>query len=192
MPRRSASPGLCSDGALRRAGRAGAAMGRAARQPRRGRHRSRRHPADPCVVLSDHTGALVADPRCSLLLRRTRQGRPAGPSARQPCAAWPSGLAPGTTPVRAERRYLNRHPKARLYAGFGDFAFFRLAPERARLNGGFGKAYHFRRANSFRSWPPSRARRRRAAGARPHECRPRRRGRRLCARLRQAAGGGWS
>ena len=44
--------------------------------------------------------------------------------------------------ARAERRYLNRHPKAKLYVGFGDFAFFRLAVERASLNGGFGKAYH--------------------------------------------------
>ena len=43
-------------------------------------------------------------------------------------AAGPSGWsAARRSRSRAERRYLNRHPKARLYAGFGDFAFFRLA-----------------------------------------------------------------
>jgi putative heme iron utilization protein len=43
--------------------------------------------------------------------------------------------------ARAERRYLNRNPKAKLYVGLGDFSFFRLEVERASLNGGFGKAY---------------------------------------------------
>jgi len=43
------------------------------------------------------------------------------------------------------RRFLNRHPKAKLYAGFADFSHFRLEPEEASLNGGFGKAYHITR-----------------------------------------------
>ena len=38
-------------------------------------------------------------------------------------------------------RWLARHPKAALYIDFGDFNFYRLALERAFLNGGFGKAY---------------------------------------------------
>ncbi|TIX02824.1 MAG: HugZ family protein, partial [Mesorhizobium sp.] len=49
--------------------------------------------------------------------------------------------------MRAERRYLNRNPKAKLYVGLGDFSIFRLEPERASLNGGFGKAYLLDRAD---------------------------------------------
>ena len=37
--------------------------------------------------------------------------------------------------------WLARHPKARLYVDFADFAFVRLRPEGAHLNGGFGRAY---------------------------------------------------
>jgi heme iron utilization protein len=37
--------------------------------------------------------------------------------------------------------WLAQHPKAQLYVDFADFAFVRLAPRGAALNGGFGKAY---------------------------------------------------
>jgi putative heme iron utilization protein len=39
----------------------------------------------------------------------------------------------------AGRRYLARHPAAEMYAGFGDFAFWRLEPERAHAVAGFGR-----------------------------------------------------
>jgi len=96
--------------------------------------------------LSEHTGGLDADRRCSLLLGEPGKGDPlAHPRISLRCLA--ERLQRGTSEqVCAERRYLNRHPKARLYAGFGDFAFFRLEVERANLNGGFGKAYHLTRA----------------------------------------------
>jgi putative heme iron utilization protein len=97
--------------------------------------------------LSEHTGGLVADPRCSLLLGEPGKGDPlAHPRISLRCRA--ERLQRGTPAhMRAERRYLNRHPKARLYVGFGDFAFFRLGVDRASLNGGFGKAYHLARAD---------------------------------------------
>ena len=38
------------------------------------------------------------------------------------------------------RRFLARHPKAELYAGFGDFAFWRMQVVSAHLNGGFARA----------------------------------------------------
>jgi putative heme iron utilization protein len=96
--------------------------------------------------LSEHTGGLDADPRCSLLLGEPGKGDPlAHPRISLRCRA--ERLPRGTSAqIRAERRYLNRHPKARLYAGFGDFAFFRLEMERASLNGGFGRAYHLTKA----------------------------------------------
>ena len=37
--------------------------------------------------------------------------------------------------------WLADHPKAKLYVDFADFAFVRLVPQSAMLNGGFGRAY---------------------------------------------------
>jgi putative heme iron utilization protein len=96
-------------------------------------------------ALSEHTGAISADPRCSLLLGEPGKGDPlAHPRISLHCRA--ERLEPGSDAHGgAERRYLNRHAKAKLYAGFADFAFFRLAVQRASLNGGFGKAYQLGR-----------------------------------------------
>ncbi len=98
----------------------------------------------PLILISGlaaHTGAILADPRCSLLVGQTGKGDPlAHPRITLVCRA--VQLEPGSAArVRAERRYLNRNPKAKLYVGLGDFSFFRLEVERANLNGGFGKAY---------------------------------------------------
>jgi hypothetical protein len=38
------------------------------------------------------------------------------------------------------RRFLARHPKAELYAGFADFSFWRLGVVSTHLNGGFARA----------------------------------------------------
>lgn len=91
--------------------------------------------------LSAHTGALIADPRCSLLLGEPGKGDPlAHPRISIACQAI---RLDGENPDRERiaRRYLNRHPKAKLYAGFPDFSFFRLQPTGASLNGGFARAY---------------------------------------------------
>src|SRR5690606_9491545 len=40
-----------------------------------------------------------------------------------------------------EWRYLGRHPKARTYKDLPDFAFYRLNPVSALLNGGFARAF---------------------------------------------------
>ncbi|MEJ6782525.1 HugZ family pyridoxamine 5'-phosphate oxidase [Aminobacter sp. Piv2-1] len=91
--------------------------------------------------LSAHTRAIVADPRCSLLVGEIGKGDPLA-YARITLFCRAVRLERGTPEqARAERRYLNRNPKAKLYAGLGDFALFRLELERANLNAGFGKAY---------------------------------------------------
>lgn len=92
-------------------------------------------------MLSAHTGAILAEPRCSLLVGEPGKGDAlAHPRMTVLCQA--KRLERGSDDhARAERRYLNRNPKAKLYAGLGDFSLFRLEPERASLNGGFGKAY---------------------------------------------------
>ena len=91
--------------------------------------------------LSAHTKSILADPRCSLLVGEPGKGDPlAHPRITLACHA--AKLEPGTPErTRAERRYLSRNPKAKLYVGLGDFSFFRLEVEHASLNGGFGKAY---------------------------------------------------
>ncbi len=98
-------------------------------------------------MLSAHTRAIIADPRCSLLLGEPGKGDPlAHPRITLVCSA--VRLERGTAEqARAERRYLNRNPKAQLYVGLGDFSFFRLEIERGSLNGGFGKAYNLTAAN---------------------------------------------
>jgi len=104
-------------------------------------------------MLSAHTGALLADPRCSLLLGEPGRGDPlAHPRLTLVCQA--ARLERGSSEhARTERRYLNRNPKAKLYAGLGDFSIFRLEPQRASLNGGFGKAYQLDRSDLLTSGP---------------------------------------
>jgi len=91
--------------------------------------------------LSAHTKGIVADPRCSLLVGEIGKGDPLAYS-RITLFCRAVRLERGTPEqARAERRYINRNPKAKLYVGLGDFAIYRLELDRANLNGGFGKAY---------------------------------------------------
>ena len=98
-------------------------------------------PAILVSSLSGHTPGLLADPRCSLLVGEPGKGDPlAHPRITVSCRA--EQLQRGSeAQARVARRFLNRHPKARLYADFGDFSYFLLHPQSASLNGGFGKAY---------------------------------------------------
>ncbi|CAO3416794.1 HugZ family pyridoxamine 5'-phosphate oxidase [Azospirillum endophyticum] len=98
------------------------------------------HDGSPLLLLStlaDHTRNLLADGRVGLLFDGT------------------AGLAQPLTGARlsvlgrAERsddpvhreRYLRRHPDAAFYAGFADFAIYRVAVERAHLVAGFGRIH---------------------------------------------------
>lgn len=93
-------------------------------------------------TLATHTRAVLADPRCALLVGEPGKGDP---------LAWPrltiladaERVKPDTeSHSRIRKRFLRRHPKAALYVDFPDFSFFRLVPKSASLNGGFGKAYN--------------------------------------------------
>lgn len=92
-------------------------------------------------ALSVHTGALTADPRASLLFGEPGKGDPlAHPRVTvRTRAQRVSRDDPAHARLRA--RFIARHPKAALYADFADFAFFRMVPHSASLNGGFGKAF---------------------------------------------------
>lgn len=92
-------------------------------------------------ALSTHTAAIAADPRCSLLFGEPGKGDPLAHSRitlRCHAAQVPRS---GQDHARIRARFLARHPKAQLYVDFPDFAFFRMVPESASLNGGFGRAY---------------------------------------------------
>lgn len=86
-------------------------------------------------TLSAHRTNLEADPRISILLAEHGKGDP---------LAHPRltviGRAEHSPDARVRSRFIARHPKAKLYADFADFAFFRLQVESAHLNGGFARA----------------------------------------------------
>lgn len=91
--------------------------------------------------LSTHTQALAEDSRCSLLVGEIGKGDPlAHARLTVQCEAEKVELE-STRHGQLRERFLRRHPKAQLYVDFPDFAFFRLTPLRASLNGGFGRAY---------------------------------------------------
>ncbi len=97
--------------------------------------------------LSTHTANLELDGRASVLLVSTGKGDP---------LAHPRLTILGTfVPVernsaeepRVRRRFLARHPKSELYAGFADFSFWRLDAVSAHLNGGFARAADLKAAD---------------------------------------------
>lgn len=100
------------------------------------------HDLSPILLLSrlaDHTRNLLADARASLLLDGT-DGHPNPQTG--PRVTLVGTLAEDDDP-RLRRRFLARHPGAALYAGFGDFAVWRMSVERAHFVGGFARAVWF-------------------------------------------------
>lgn len=89
--------------------------------------------------LATHTANLAADPRASVLLAAAA-GK--GDPLAQPRLTVLGTLAPVVPEAaeRARRRFLSRHPKSRLYAGFADFSFWGMQVVSAHLNGGFARA----------------------------------------------------
>ncbi len=95
--------------------------------------------------LSNHTGHLAADRRCSLLVGESGKGDPlAHPRITLSCRAAAVDRE-SERGLRIRRRFLARQPKAELYVDFPDFGFIALEIERGSLNGGFGKAYRLER-----------------------------------------------
>jgi heme iron utilization protein len=87
-------------------------------------------------TLSRHTRNLANDSRASLLLTGEHHR---GDPLNHPRVTL-GGRIERCDSARAKARYLERNPKAGLYAGFADFANFRLALESVHFNGGFGRA----------------------------------------------------
>jgi len=87
--------------------------------------------------LARHTANLAKDPRASILVDET--GALADPLQGARLTIW--GRAEPTAETSVKRRFLARHPEAEFYAGFPDFAFWRLRVEGAHYIGGFGRIF---------------------------------------------------
>jgi len=97
--------------------------------------------------LSTHTANLEADPRASVLLAATGKGDPLAYPRLTLLGRFARVTPDDSNEPRLRRRFLARHPKAELYAGFGDFSFWRLDVASAHLNGGFARAADLRSAD---------------------------------------------
>lgn len=86
-------------------------------------------------TLAWHTRNLLADPRASLLVAET----PAAGDALTGARVTVMGRFEKVSGHAARRRYLARHPAANMYVDFGDFAFWRLLPEKVHAVAGFGR-----------------------------------------------------
>src|SRR5262245_9796675 len=84
--------------------------------------------------LAVHTRNILADPRVSLMLDERREGDPL-----EGARVMLMGTAQLTEDAQARRRYLDRQPEAQMFAGFGDFGFYRIELKGAHLVAGFGR-----------------------------------------------------
>jgi heme iron utilization protein len=90
--------------------------------------------------LATHTANLEVDPRASLLLAASGKGDPLAHPRLTVLGAFTHVAREAPEEARLRRRFLARHPKSELYAGFADFSFWRLETVSAHLNGGFARA----------------------------------------------------
>ena len=91
----------------------------------------------PLMLLSTlaiHTKNLLADGRISLMLDERKDGDPL-----EGARVMLMGSCSKTSDSSVPRMYLRRHPEAEMFAGFGDFAFYRMEIVRAHLVAGFGR-----------------------------------------------------
>ena len=84
--------------------------------------------------LAVHTKNILADPRVSVMIDERKAGDPL-----QGARIMLMGTTATTDDPEARRRYLDRQPEAEMFAGFADFAFYRVALKAAHLVAGFGR-----------------------------------------------------
>jgi heme oxygenase (biliverdin-IX-beta and delta-forming) len=84
--------------------------------------------------LAVHTKNVLADPRVSLMIDECKAGDPL-----EGARVMLMGTAAATDDADVRRRYLDRQPEAEMFAGFADFAFYRVALKAAHLVAGFGR-----------------------------------------------------
>jgi putative heme iron utilization protein len=97
--------------------------------------------------LSTHTANLEVDGRASLLLASSGKGDPLAHPRLTLIGRFVQITRQDPREPRLRRRFLARHPKSELYAGFADFSFWRLDTVSAHLNGGFARAADLKAAD---------------------------------------------
>jgi putative heme iron utilization protein len=91
----------------------------------------------PLLLLSKlaiHTKNLLADARVSLMLDERKEGDPL-----EGARVMLMGSCSEKRDSSAASAYLRRHPEAEQFAGFADFAYYRIDITRAHLVAGFGR-----------------------------------------------------
>src|SRR6187549_2855777 len=91
----------------------------------------------PVLLLSKlavHTKNILADARVSLMLDERKEGDPL-----EGARVMLMGKAAATDDPAVRRRYLARHPEAEMFAGFGDFGFYKIELSGVHLVAGFGR-----------------------------------------------------
>jgi len=91
-------------------------------------------------TLSEHTRHLMAEPRCAIAVTGAAEGHNPQTSPRVTI----TGLAEQVEDAGLKARWLSLHPYAALYAGFTDFALWRIRPQAALFVGGFARAERLR------------------------------------------------
>jgi heme iron utilization protein len=90
--------------------------------------------------LSTHTANLEKDGRASVLLASNGKGDPLARPRLTLIGAFAPIARDDPRELHVRRRFLARHPKSELYAGFADFSFWCLGVVSAHLNAGFARA----------------------------------------------------
>ena len=95
----------------------------------------------PVLLISGlalHTKNILADPRVSLMIDERRAGDPLE-GTRVMIAGRAEKITEEAALEAIRRRYMLRHPSAEAFAGFADFAFFKIAVRDVHLVAGFGR-----------------------------------------------------
>jgi len=103
-------------------------------------------------TLAAHTQDLLVDPRASLLVEAPTTASNPLEDARCTLVGRVELLS-GFEVDAARAIYLTRHPGAARYAGFGDFAPWRMHVEKVHFVGGFGRAKWFKGTDYSSSAP---------------------------------------
>jgi putative heme iron utilization protein len=91
----------------------------------------------PLILISQlaiHTKNILADSRASLMLDERKEGDPL-----EGARVMLMGSAAVSTDENDRRRYLARQPEAQMFAGFADFAVYKIEIATAHLVAGFGR-----------------------------------------------------
>jgi putative heme iron utilization protein len=94
-------------------------------------------------AMSEHARHLAAEPRCALMVT----GAPENLNWQTAPRVSLAGRATRLEDPAARRYWVARHPYARLYADFADFAIWRLVPETALFVAGFGQIHRLSAAD---------------------------------------------